>query len=58
MFLQTVLYLCHKYDRLSDFFGIERHVALDRNMGPRNHTLLLRFIPGDLYSACQEDFLF
>ena len=34
------------------FFGIEGHVALDRNPGPGYDTLLLRLIQGDLLSAC------
>ena len=34
------------------FFCIKGHVALDRNLGPRYDTLLLRLIPGDLQSAC------
>ena len=34
------------------FLGIKDHVALDRNQGPGYNTLLLRLIPGDLYSAC------
>ena len=34
------------------FFGIEGHVALDRNLGPGYNTLLLQLIPGDLLSAC------
>ena len=33
----------------SAFFGIEDHVALDRNLG--YNTLLLRLIPGDLLRA-------
>ena len=37
---------------LKCFFGSEGHVALDRNPGPGYDTLLLRMIPGDLYSAC------
>ena len=37
---------------LECFFGIEGHAALDRNPGPGYNTLLLRLIPGDLYSAC------
>ena len=36
----------------SAFFGIEGHVALDRNPGPGHNTLLMRLIPGDLLSAC------
>ena len=35
----------------SAFFGSEGHVALDRNPGPGDNTLLLRMIPGDLSSA-------
>ena len=35
---------------LKCFFGIEGHVALDRNPGHGYNTLLLRLIPGD--SAC------
>ena len=34
------------------FYGIESHVALDRNPEPGYNTLLLRLIPGDLYIAC------
>ena len=33
------------------FFGIEGHVALDRNQRPGYITLLLRLIPEDLLSA-------
>ena len=33
-------------------FGSEGHVALGRNPGPGYDTLLLRLIPGDLFSAC------
>ena len=36
------------------FFGIEGHVALDRNSGPGYNTLLLRLISGDLYSECHH----
>ena len=36
----------------SSFFGSEGHVALDRNPGPGYDTMLLRMIPGDLFSAC------
>ena len=34
------------------FFGIEGHVALDRNQGRGYNTLFLRLIPGDILSAC------
>ena len=37
---------------LECFFDSEGHVALDRNLGPGYNTLLLRIIPGDLFSAC------
>ena len=37
---------------LNCFFGNEDHVALDRNPGWGNNTLLLQLIPGDLLSAC------
>ena len=37
---------------LQCLFGIDGHVALDRNPGPEYNTLLLRLIPGDLLSAC------
>ena len=33
------------------FFGIEGHVALDRNPGPGYDTLLLRLISGYIFSA-------
>ena len=33
------------------FFVIECHAVPDRNPGPGYNTLLLRLIPGDLYSA-------
>ena len=36
----------------SAFYGSEGHAALDRNPGPGYDTLLLRFIPEDLLSAC------
>ena len=39
-------------DPLECFFGIEGHVALDRNPGPGYNTLLLRLIQGDLLSTC------
>ena len=39
-------------DLLMCLFGIEGHVALDRNPGPGYNTLLLWLIPGDLLSAC------
>ena len=39
------------FNLLKCFFGSEGHVALDRNLGPRYDTLLLRMIPGDLLSA-------
>ena len=32
--------------RLLVFFGIEGHVAIDRNPGPRNNILLLRLFQG------------
>ena len=35
----------------SVFFGIEDHVALDRNLGQGYNTLLLRLISVDLLSA-------
>ena len=37
---------------LECFFVSEGHVALDRNLRPGYNTLLLRIIPGDLFSAC------
>ena len=37
---------------LSCFFGIEGHVALDRNPEPGYNTLLFQKIPGDILSAC------
>ena len=37
---------------INPFFGIEDHVALDRNPGLGYNTLLLRLIPGDLFRAC------
>ena len=39
-------------DPLEYFLGIEGHIALDRNLGPGYHTLLLQLIPEVLYSAC------
>ena len=36
----------------SAFYSSEGHAALDRNPGPGYNTLLLRFIPEDLLSAC------
>ena len=33
-------------------FGIEDHLAIDRNLALGFITLLLRLIPGDLYSSC------
>ena len=36
------------------FFDIEGRVALDRNLGPGNNTILLRLIPGDIYSSCHH----
>ena len=32
-------------------FVIEGEVALDRNLGPGHNNLLLRLIPGEIYSA-------
>ena len=37
---------------LECFFDSEGHVALDRYLGPGYNTLLLRIIPGYLFSAC------
>ena len=37
---------------LECFFGIEGHVALDRNPGLGYNILLLLSIPGDILSAC------
>ena len=45
----TLIRLIHK---LECFFGINGHVALDKNPGPGNDTLLLQLILGDLLSAC------
>ena len=39
------------FNPLKCFFGSEGHVALDRNPGTGYDTLLLRMIPGDLFSA-------
>ena len=36
---------------LECFIGIKSHVAIDKNQGPGHNPLLLRLIPGDLYSA-------
>ena len=36
---------------LKCFFVSKGHLALDRNPGPGYNTLLLRLIPGDLFSA-------
>ena len=33
-------------------FGIEDHLTIDRNLALGFNTLLLRLIPGDLYSSC------
>ena len=40
------------FNPLLCFFGSEGHVALDRDPGPGYDTILLRLIPGDLFSAC------
>ena len=37
---------------LACIFSINGHAALDRNQGLIYNTILLRLIPGDLYSAC------
>ena len=38
---------------LEFFFSIKGHIALDRNLGPGNDTLLMRWDHyGDLYGAC------
>ena len=37
---------------LKCYFGIEGHVALDRNPGPGYNILLLQLIPGDFNKAC------
>ena len=37
---------------LECFFGIKGHAALDGNPGSGYNTILLRLIPGDLYSVC------
>ena len=37
-------------------FGIKGYVSLDKNKGQGHNTLLLRLIPGDLYSACPQSF--
>ena len=44
--IMSTLTVCS--EKLKCFFGIEGHVALDRNPGPRYNTLLLQLIPGDL----------
>ena len=36
---------------LEGFFGIEGYAALYRNPGPGYNTILLRLVPGDVYSA-------
>ena len=45
-------HLSFRFNPLYCFLGSEGHVALDRNPGPGFNTLLLRFTPGDLVSAC------
>ena len=40
-----------KGQSITVFFGLEGHVALDRNPGPGYNTLLLQLISGDLLSA-------
>ena len=35
-------------------FGIEGHVAIDRNPGPGYNTLLLQLIPRNLLSGCHH----
>ena len=45
----TVNCLNHQFE---SFFGIESHVALDRNLGPGYNTLLLQLNPGEINCAC------
>ena len=47
-------YLSININPLWCFFGIEGHVALDRNPWPGYNTLLLQLIPGDILSACSH----
>ena len=44
-------YLIDPFQCFDDIVG---HAALDRNPGPGYDTLLLRLIPGRLYSACLQ----
>ena len=44
--------VCVLINPLECFFGIDGHVAVDRNPGLGYNILLLRLIPGDLLSAC------
>ena len=46
------LWLIDWFIHCSAFWGIEGHVALDRNPKPGYNTILLRLIPGDLVYAC------
>ena len=40
---------------LECYFGIEGHIALNRNLGLEYKILLLRLIPGDPLSACSHE---